>query len=240
MKKLMLLTALALLAPSVAMATDKGGPSASATAIAGSSSSLDAKLSNSLSSKNDVSNLNVYSPSNYNLGVNKQLQGQDQKQKQNQNNDQTIAPVQQTAIEFHEAKQVYQAPTVVAPNLSAGVFTCLGSKSGGLSLGTGVVGVGGSFGSTVKDEECNSRADAASIVGVEGAQVPDVIKNIARARLCQREAIQQAYAEAGVSCGKKADAKTAAAPAPLTGEVIGVTQQVLSTNFGVRDAVQGN
>ena len=89
------------------------------------------------------------------------------------------------------------APTIVAPGLAAGAFVCLGSKSGGVSVGVVGVGAGFTLGTTVEDARCNARADAATLVGLGDADV-------ARLRLCQMADIAAAYALAGRPCAKAA------------------------------------
>jgi hypothetical protein len=97
------------------------------------------------------------------------------------------------------------APAILAPGLTAGAVTCLGSKSGGVSVGVVGASVGGTLGTTIESERCNARADAASLVGLGEPAV-------AKARLCQVEAIAQAYADAGKPCPVKITKVEAVAP----------------------------
>jgi hypothetical protein len=106
------------------------------------------------------------------------------------------------------------APAILAPGLTAGAVTCLGSKSGGVSVGVVGASVGGTLGTTIESERCNARADAASLVGLGEPAV-------AKARLCQIEAIAQAYADAGKPC-----------PAKITKVDTVVSATPSSTNFG--------
>lgn len=74
---------------------------------------------------------------------------------------------------------VKTAPSMVAPGLTAaGLETCLGSASGGVSA----IGFGLTGGSTYADEGCQARLDSRTLFAMG-------LKSAAVARLCQREAI---------------------------------------------------
>jgi hypothetical protein len=74
---------------------------------------------------------------------------------------------------------VKSAPSMVAPGLTAaGLETCLGSASAGVSA----VGFGVTGGSTYSDEGCQARLDSRTLFAMG-------LKSAAVARLCQREAI---------------------------------------------------
>jgi hypothetical protein len=76
-------------------------------------------------------------------------------------------------------------PAVFAPGLSAaGLETCLGSASGGVS----VVGFGLTGGSSFPDEGCQARLDSRTLWSMG-------LKRAALARLCQRDAIYRSMPE---------------------------------------------
>src|SRR5580693_6427343 len=81
-------------------------------------------------------------------------------------------------------------PTTVAPGLAAaGIETCLGSASGGVSL----MGGGFTFGSTKVDEGCTIRLLARQLFAFG-------LKNAALALMCQDEHVVMAMAAAGSPC----------------------------------------
>lgn len=81
-------------------------------------------------------------------------------------------------------------PSVVAPSLSAaGIETCLGSVSGGVS----VMGGGGSFGTSVKDDDCNRRLYARQLWNMGFKQAATNIQ-------CLAPEVQYAMAAAGTPC----------------------------------------
>lgn len=81
-------------------------------------------------------------------------------------------------------------PSVVAPSLSAaGLETCLGSVSGGVS----VMGGGASFGSSVKDDDCNRRLYARQLWNMGFRQAATLIQ-------CLSPEVQYAMAAAGTPC----------------------------------------
>jgi hypothetical protein len=81
-------------------------------------------------------------------------------------------------------------PTVVAPGLAAaGIETCLGSSSGGLSL----MGGGLTFGSTKVDDGCTIRLLARQLYAFGFQQA-------AVALMCQDERVTFAMEAAGTSC----------------------------------------
>jgi len=84
------------------------------------------------------------------------------------------------------------APTIVAPGLAAaGVETCLGSTSGGLSL----MGGGFSFGTTVVDEGCTIRLLARQLFAFGFHQA-------ALALMCEDEHVAAAMEAAGSPCAR--------------------------------------
>ena len=88
--------------------------------------------------------------------------------------------------------RVTTAPTVVAPGLAAaGVETCLGSASGGISL----MGGGFTFGSTMVDDGCTIRLLARQLFnfGFHKAAV---------ALMCQDERVAAAMEAAGTPCAR--------------------------------------
>ena len=81
-------------------------------------------------------------------------------------------------------------PTVVAPGLAAaGVETCLGSASGGLSL----MGTGLTFGSTLPDPGCNLRLTARQLYAFG-------FRSAAIALMCQDQRVAEAMATVGEAC----------------------------------------
>jgi hypothetical protein len=106
-------------------------------------------------------------------------------------------------------------PTVVAPGLAAaGIETCLGSSSGGLSL----MGGGLTFGSTKVDDGCTIRLLARQLYafGFQKAAV---------ALMCQDERVTFAMEAAGTSCPsvssgplvrRQVSMRTEGADAPIT------------------------
>ena len=81
-------------------------------------------------------------------------------------------------------------PTVVAPGLAAaGIETCLGSTSGGLSL----LGGGVTFGSTTVDEGCTIRLLARQLYAFG-------FQRAALALMCQDEHVMAAMYAAGSPC----------------------------------------
>src|SRR5262249_53202739 len=98
-------------------------------------------------------------------------------------------------------------PTVVAPGLAAaGVETCLGSASGGVS----VMGLGITVGHTTPDEGCAIRLTARQLYAF-GQQ------NAALALMCQDPRVAQAMAAAGQPCF--ADARAPARRSQAADEV---------------------
>ena len=85
---------------------------------------------------------------------------------------------------------LFTAPTVVAPGLAAaGVETCLGSASGGLS----VLGGGLTFGSTMVDEGCTIRLLARQLFAFG-------LRQAALALMCQDPHVVAAMYAAGSPC----------------------------------------
>lgn len=81
-------------------------------------------------------------------------------------------------------------PSVVAPGLSAaGIETCLGSVSGGIS----VMGGGGSFGTSVQDSDCNRRLYARQLYNMGFKQAAANIQ-------CLSPEVQYAMEVAGTPC----------------------------------------
>jgi len=85
---------------------------------------------------------------------------------------------------------LFTTPTVVAPGLAAaGVETCLGSASGGLS----VLGGGLTFGSTMVDEGCTIRLLARQLYAFG-------LQKAALALMCQDQHVVAAMYAAGSPC----------------------------------------
>lgn len=85
---------------------------------------------------------------------------------------------------------LFSTPSVVAPGLAAaGVETCLGSASGGLS----VLGGGFTFGSTTVDEGCTIRLLARQLYAFG-------FQRAALALMCQDEHVAAAMYAAGSPC----------------------------------------
>lgn len=98
-------------------------------------------------------------------------------------------PAQQ-AVRNTIRQRVVTPPSVVAPSLSAaGLETCLGSVSGGIS----VMGGGGSFGTSVKDDDCNRRLYARQLWNMGFKQAATNIQ-------CLSPEVQYAMAAAGTPC----------------------------------------
>lgn len=88
------------------------------------------------------------------------------------------------------ATRLTTPPTVVAPGLAAaGVETCLGSASGGLSL----MGTGLTVGSTIPDPGCTLRLTARQLFAFG-------FKTAAMALMCQDQHVAEAMATAGEAC----------------------------------------
>ena len=86
--------------------------------------------------------------------------------------------------------RVVTPPTVIAPGLAAaGIETCLGSASGGIS----VMGGGVTFGSTKVDEGCTIRLLARQLFAFG-------LKTAALALMCQDERVAIAMAVTGTPC----------------------------------------
>lgn len=198
----------------------------SAGAISGSTSGVNSTI-NANTKSGPATTVSGAASTNSGSISNSQGQGQQQKQKVQDSGNSVV-----TVEGDRQASIPGIAPAIFAPGLTAGAYTCLGAKSGGLSLGVpGGVGVGGTFGSTVESERCNARADAATLTGLGDVET-------AKARLCQVEAIAQAYETAGKPCAKPVQPQAAKTVAPVA-----PVQQVTavdSTNFGSRGATQGN
>lgn len=85
---------------------------------------------------------------------------------------------------------LFTTPTVVAPGLAAaGVETCLGSASGGLSL----MGGGFTFGTTMVDEGCTIRLLARQLYAFG-------FQKAALALMCEDEHVIEAMDAAGSPC----------------------------------------
>jgi hypothetical protein len=108
------------------------------------------------------------------------------------------------------------APTVIAPGLAAaGVETCLGSTSGGLSL----MGGGFSFGSTVVDEGCTIRLLARQLFAFG-------FHKAAMALMCQDDRVAAAMDAVGSPCPSHlvqvSDSSGATDPAPRVARENGI------------------
>lgn len=101
--------------------------------------------------------------------------------------------------------RVITAPPIGAPGLAAaGIETCLGSATGGLS----VMGGGFTFGRTFPDEGCNIRLAARQLYAFG-------FQKAAMALMCQDLRVAEAMAAAGQPCPTiVADSAPAATPAP--------------------------
>lgn len=111
--------------------------------------------------------------------------------------DQTIT--QRGGTVSRQTGSLRNAPATFAPGLTAaGLETCLGSVSGGISG----MGFGGSFGTTVPDRGCSARLDARTLwsMGLKKASV---------ARLCLTPEIQQSMPEV---CAEYLPSQPAGAP----------------------------
>lgn len=115
------------------------------------------------------------------------------------NNTQTSVTVHGDTVTY-EAQKRNPVSTAYSGPLAASNGTCLGSASGGLQT----VAVGMSFGTTTLDAGCDARYDAIALtqLGEHAA---------ARARLCLKPEIAQAFDSAGTPCpgAKKAAAVSA-------------------------------
>lgn len=109
----------------------------------------------------------------------------------------------------YQAQERNPVNTAYAAPLAASNGTCLGSASGGLQT----VAVGVSFGSTKIDEGCDARYDAIAL-----NQLGE--RDAARARLCLKPEIAEAFSRAGKPCP---GTKTAAAPAAVQTASIGAS-----------------
>jgi hypothetical protein len=123
-------------------------------------------------------------------------------------------PPATTAASTTLKNRVITPPTVVAPGLAAaGVETCLGSASGGLS----VMGGGVTFGSTKVDEGCTVRLLARQLFAFG-------FQKAALALMCQEDRVAVAMAQAGSPCPDPAAATrrtgraTSARALPFAGE----------------------
>lgn len=97
---------------------------------------------------------------------------------------------------------VRSVPSAIAPGLAAaGIETCLGSVSGGGSF----VGGGFSFGSTVKDDDCNRRLYARQLYNMGFRQAAAIIQ-------CISPEVNYAMAAAGTPCPVPPNMASAAPP----------------------------
>lgn len=88
------------------------------------------------------------------------------------------------------SKSPKQAPTAIAPGLAAaGIETCLGSTSGGISG----PGWGVSFGTTKEDPGCDIRLTSRQLYSMGQ-------RNAAIALMCQHERVARAMAISGTPC----------------------------------------
>ena len=107
------------------------------------------------------------------------------------------------------------APTVVAPGLAAaGIETCLGSASGGVS----VLGGGATFGSTMVDEGCTIRLLARQLYAFG-------LQKAALALMCQDQHVIAAMYAAGSPCPRS----VAEVSQPLP-EVSGIPERQVREN----------
>lgn len=127
-------------------------------------------------------------------------------------------------VVYAPAQERNPVATAYAAPLTVSNGTCMGSSSGGVQVPT----AGISFGTTWKDDDCDRRYDANSMVALG----TDEDKAAARALLQQKPSIQKAYDDA--RNGKRADAilngrtviAEVATPQPvtdvMTGKIIGL------------------
>lgn len=99
----------------------------------------------------------------------------------------------QSGVQINNKAGRAQAPTAIAPGLTASGLSCSGSGSVGGSVG----GFGLAFGMSREDKYCNAREDAKYIQGVTGD------KGAAKERLCDTPEIAAAYARAGRPCASR-------------------------------------
>lgn len=99
-------------------------------------------------------------------------------------------PAANTSSTSYSTNHLVTPPTVVAPGLAAaGIETCLGSASGGLSL----MGGGFTFGSTKVDEGCTIRLLARQLFAFG-------LRNAALALMCEDQHVVLAMGETGTPC----------------------------------------
>ena len=113
--------------------------------------------------QNSNANTNVNVNQNVNRNSNRQHQGQSQGQfqlqgqKQSNKQGQSLTNQPNQTIEGDKVEVYANAPAVSAPGLTSAPETCMGSTSAGGSGSNGVFGLGLSFGSTWKSEDCELR-----------------------------------------------------------------------------------
>ncbi len=112
----------------------------------------------------------------------------------------------------YPAAQAWAAPLVATQD------TCMGSSSAGVQAAS----FGVSLGTTWRDGDCVRRKDARLLhnMGLSG---------VAAALMCQKAAVEQAFADAGVPCVAPSVQETRAAPAPVPAPVLGEAE-VSTTN----------
>lgn len=128
------------------------------------------------------------------LAVQKQFQAQAQLQHQNA---QAISGGNMQAVNV-AAQERDPVATAYSGALTASNGTCLGSASGGVQGAA----FGVSLGSTKKDEGCDARYDAATLMSMGQPRA-------ALARLCQREEIAKAIEASGQRCPAPATSTSA-------------------------------
>jgi hypothetical protein len=141
--------------------------------IANSSSQSGAVAISGQGGQGGNSSLTVNNPANTTATVNSNLSGTT-----TSNLNQTVSGTTTSNVNSRVSgtTTVRSAPPIAAPGLSAaGLETCLGSASGGVSwLGTGITG-----GASIVDEGCQARLDSRTLASYG-------LKAAAVARLCQR------------------------------------------------------
>lgn len=106
------------------------------------------------------------------------------------NNSASLSQSQSGAQVVMNSTAIQQAPGVGAPGLAAaGIETCTSSASSGFSG----PGFGFSFGATDVDDGCDARLDARTLASLGQ-------NNAALFRLCERQKIAIALAQAGTPC----------------------------------------
>lgn len=98
------------------------------------------------------------------------------------------------------------APAMGTASLVAAPETCMGSASGGIGAGNGIISGGLSFGKTYESENCNRRMNARYLISLAQMTHDDRFLAATVALLGQDENVAKAYEAAGIEIpGKKKD-----------------------------------